>query len=40
MKDGVWSRTCFFIKPAFRGMGVASRLLAAALDYAKENDAQ
>ncbi len=39
-KDGVWSLACFFVKRPFRNMGVTSRFLAAAIDYAKENGAQ
>lgn len=39
-KDGVWSLACFFIKRSFRNMGVTSRILAAAVDYAKDNGAQ
>ncbi|MCG8651480.1 MAG: GNAT family N-acetyltransferase [Pirellulales bacterium] len=39
-KDDVWSLACFFIKRSFRKMGVTTRLLAAAVDYAKENGAQ
>ena len=31
-KDGVWSLTCFFVKQAFRNMGVTSQLLAAATE--------
>lgn len=39
-KQGVWSLTCFFVKRTFRKMGIASQLLTAAIDYAKENGAQ
>lgn len=39
-KHGVWSLTCFFVKRTFRKMGIASQLLTAAIDYAKENGAQ
>ncbi len=38
-KDGVWSLTCFFIARLYRNMGVMSRILAAAVDYAKDNGA-
>ena len=39
-KNGVWSLTCFFIKREFRNMGLASKLLDAAIQYAKENGAR
>lgn len=39
-KDNVWSLTCFYISRLFRNMGVTSRLLAAAVDYAKDNGAR
>jgi GNAT superfamily N-acetyltransferase len=38
-KNGVWSLTCFFVKREFRNKGLASRLLDAAIRYAKENGA-
>jgi GNAT superfamily N-acetyltransferase len=39
-KDAVWSLACFFIKRSFRNMGLTSRLLAAAVEYARDNGAQ
>jgi GNAT superfamily N-acetyltransferase len=36
----VWSVVCFFVAPAWRGRGVMTRLLAAALDYAREHGAK
>jgi GNAT superfamily N-acetyltransferase len=39
-KKDVWSIACFFIKRSFRSMGVTSQLLAAAVDYAKNNGAR
>lgn len=39
-KDGVWSLTCFFVTRTFRKTGVTSQLLAAAIDYARQNGAQ
>ena len=35
----VWSLTCFFVPRRWRGCGLASRLLQAALDYAREQGA-
>ena len=35
----VWSLTCFFVTRRLRGSGLASRLLQAALDYARERGA-
>jgi GNAT superfamily N-acetyltransferase len=35
----VWSLTCFFVPRRLRGSGLASRLLRAALDYAREQGA-
>ena len=35
----VWSLTCFFVPRRLRGCGLASRLLQAALDYAREQGA-
>ena len=40
MKEDVWSLTCFFVKRAFRNMGVTSQFLHAAIKYAKENGAK
>lgn len=39
-KDGVWSLTCFFVKRKFRKLGLAVKLLQAAIRYAKENGAK
>lgn len=39
-KQGVWSLACFFVKREFRKIGLTSRLLGAAMDYAKDNGAQ
>ncbi|WP_420629461.1 GNAT family N-acetyltransferase [Candidatus Leptofilum sp.] len=36
----VWSVTCFFIARQFRGQGVASQLLSAAVDYARSRGAE
>ena len=35
----VWALTCFFVPRRFRGCGLASRLLRATLDYAREQGA-
>ncbi len=35
----VWSLTCFFVLRRFRSRGLASRLLRAAIDYAREQGA-
>ena len=35
----VWSVTCFFVPRRFRGCGLASRLLRAAIAYAREQGA-
>ena len=35
----VWALTCFFVPRRLRGCGLASRLLLAALDYAREQGA-
>ena len=32
----VWSVVCFFVAKSFRGKGVGTRLLEAAVDYVKE----
>lgn len=34
-----WSITCFYVSRAFRGKGVADRLIAAAIAYASSNGA-
>jgi len=39
-KEGVWSLVCFFIKRKFRNQGLTSRLIDAAIGYAKDNDAK
>jgi GNAT superfamily N-acetyltransferase len=39
-KTGVWSVACFFVCRTFRNTGISSRLLAAAIDYAKQNGAR
>lgn len=36
----VWSIICFYIYPEFRQHKVATRLLEAAIDYARQNDVQ
>lgn len=38
--DRVWSLPCFFIKPGHRGQGVASALLAAAVDELRRRRAE
>jgi GNAT superfamily N-acetyltransferase len=38
--DAVWSIVCFFVKRAARGIGIFGMLLAAAVDYAKDNGAE
>ena len=35
----IWSLTCFFVPRRFRGCGLASRLLRAAIAYAREQGA-
>ena len=35
----IWSVTCFYVSRAFRGKGVADRLIEAAIDYARSNGA-
>ncbi len=35
----VWSVVCFVVSRSWRGKGVATRLLDAAIDYAKANEA-
>jgi GNAT superfamily N-acetyltransferase len=39
-EENVWSVVCFFIAPGRRGEGVASALLAAAVDYARAHGAR
>jgi GNAT superfamily N-acetyltransferase len=39
-KMGVWSLTCFFVKRNFRNMGVATKLLDAAINYARKSGAR
>jgi GNAT superfamily N-acetyltransferase len=39
-EDGVWSVVCFFIAAGRRGEGVATALLAAAVDYARAHGAR
>jgi len=39
-KTEVWSVVCFFVSRAFRNTGISGRLLAAAIDYAKQNGAR
>jgi GNAT superfamily N-acetyltransferase len=36
----VWSVTCFFVARPYRGQGVAGKLLAAAVDYARQQGAR
>ncbi len=36
----VWSVTCLFVAPAWRGRGMSSHLLRAATDYAREQGAR
>ncbi len=36
----VWSIVCFFITKAYRGKGVSSKLIVAAVDYAKSHGAK
>ncbi len=40
IKDGMWSLVCFFIKRQFRNKGLTSRLIDAAIGYAKDNGAK
>lgn len=37
--EAVWSLTCFFIKRPLRGQGFSRRLLAAAVEYARNSGA-
>jgi GNAT superfamily N-acetyltransferase len=36
----VWSIVCFFIAKAYRGKGISSMLVAAAINYARQNGVQ
>lgn len=38
--DDTWSITCFYISRSFRGTGVADRLIATAIAYARSNGAR
>jgi len=38
-EDGVWSVVCFFIAPGLRKKGIASALLAAAIEFARARGA-
>jgi GNAT superfamily N-acetyltransferase len=38
--EGTWSINCFYIPTAWRGRGVASRLLDAAIELARKNGAR
>ena len=35
----VWSVSCFYVRPGYRGKGVSKTLIAAAVDYAKKQKA-
>lgn len=37
IKENVWSLACFFVKRPFRNQGLTSRLLRAAIEYARQN---
>lgn len=39
-EEGVWSVVCFFIAPGRRGEGIASALLAAAVEFARARGAK
>lgn len=39
-KDHEWSIHCLFVKAGFRGQGISTRLINAALDYARTNGAK
>jgi GNAT superfamily N-acetyltransferase len=39
-EEGVWSVVCFFIAPGRRGEGIASALLASAIDHARAHGAR
>jgi GNAT superfamily N-acetyltransferase len=36
----VWAISCFFIRPKARGQGLMHRLVAAGIDFARENEAR
>ena len=38
--ERVWSIACFYIRSAYRHQGMTSRLINAAIDYAKDNGAK
>ena len=38
--EGIWSVACFFVRRQFRGEGITKKMLAAALDYAREHGAR
>ena len=38
--EGVWSIACFFIRSAYRGQGMTTQLIEAAIGYAKQNGAK
>ncbi len=38
--DHVWSVTCFYIKPAYRGKGLISQMIGQAKEYAKQSGAR
>ena len=38
--EDVWSIACFYIRSAYRRQGVTSRLIDAAIDYARDNGAK
>ena len=37
---GVWAVTCFVVRREHRGQGLSARLLAAAIDFARDNGAR
>ena len=37
--ETIWSLACFFVTRAFRGRGLTRRLIAAAVDHARDNGA-
>ena len=39
-KEHVWSITCFFVQRQYRGQSVTSKLITAAIAYAKANGAR
>ena len=38
--ENVWSIACFYIRRTFRGQGMTTRLIDAAIDYARDNGAK